>query len=77
MQVNRETVASLLTIVVGVAVYHHSSVRLTPLGLAAICFNMFFAVLERLMQRHLMAQVAAPYFLTPLLGSKAWCMGKR
>jgi len=56
MQVNRETVASLLTIVVGVAVYHHSSVRLTPLGLAAICFNMFFAVLERLMQRHLMAQ---------------------
>lgn len=56
-QVNRETVVSLLTIVVGVALYHFGSVEVTVVGMAAICLNMMFAVLERLMQRHLMAQV--------------------
>ncbi|KAL1515277.1 hypothetical protein AB1Y20_001909 [Prymnesium parvum] len=56
MQINRETVASLVTIVAGVAVYHIGSVDVTLVGMAAICLNMLFAVLERLMQRHLMAQ---------------------
>ena len=55
-QINRETVGSLVTIVAGVGVYHHNSIEITAVGLAAICLNMLFAVLERLMQRHLMAQ---------------------
>ena len=55
-QFSLETVAALLSIVAGVVLYHLSSLGLTRLGLLAICLNMAFAVLERLMQRHLMAQ---------------------
>ena len=56
MQVNVETIASLLSIVLGVVLYHFQAIGLTRMGLLAICLNMAFAVLERLMQRHLMAQ---------------------
>eukprot|EP00326_Haptolina_ericina_P000095 CAMPEP_0181217344 /NCGR_PEP_ID=MMETSP1096-20121128/27099_1 /TAXON_ID=156174 ORGANISM="Chrysochromulina ericina, Strain CCMP281" /NCGR_SAMPLE_ID=MMETSP1096 /ASSEMBLY_ACC=CAM_ASM_000453 /LENGTH=366 /DNA_ID=CAMNT_0023309465 /DNA_START=48 /DNA_END=1148 /DNA_ORIENTATION=- len=56
MQVTRDTIASLVTIVLGVALYHYSTLAMSAIGLAAICLNMAFAVLERLMQRHLMAQ---------------------
>ena len=45
-----------MTIIVGVVLYHLHSLGLTSVGLLAICLNMVFAVLERLMQRHLMAQ---------------------
>ena len=55
-QVNFETVAALLSIVLGVTLYHFHALGLTTIGLLAICLNMAFAVLERLMQRHLMAQ---------------------
>ena len=55
-QFSLETVAALLSIVAGVVLYHLNSLGLTRLGLLAICLNMAFAVLERLMQRHLMAQ---------------------
>ena len=44
-QINRETVGSLVTIVAGVGVYHHNSIEITAVGLAAICLNMLFAVL--------------------------------
>jgi len=56
MQVSFETIAALLSIVVGVVLYHFQALGLTTIGLLAICLNMAFAVLERLMQRHLMAQ---------------------
>ena len=56
MQNSAETVASLVTIVIGVVLYHFHAVTITGIGLAAISLNMAFAVLERLMQRHLMAQ---------------------
>lgn len=56
MRNSPETVASLLSIVFGVVLYHFHAVSFTGIGLAAICLNMAFAVLERLMQRHLMAQ---------------------
>lgn len=56
MQVSLETIAALLSIIAGVVLYHFQSIGLTPMGFAAICLNMAFAVLERLMQRHLMAQ---------------------
>ena len=56
MQVSLETVASLLCIVAGVILYHFNALGLTTLGLLSICLNMGFAVLERLTQRHLMAQ---------------------
>lgn len=56
MKVNLETVASLLTIIFGVVLYHFHSIGFTSVGLVAICLNMAFAVFERLMQRHLMAQ---------------------
>jgi len=56
MQITRDTVASLVTIVLGVVCYHYSTLTMSAIGLAAICLNMAFAVLERLMQRHLMAQ---------------------
>ena len=56
MQVSLETVGALLSIVVGVVLYHFHAIGFTRLGLLAICLNMAFAVLERLMQRHLMAQ---------------------
>lgn len=56
MQVSAETIAALLSIVVGVVLYHFHALGFTTMGLLAICLNMAFAVLERLMQRHLMAQ---------------------
>ena len=56
MKNSNETVASLLTIVVGVILYHSKGVAFSAAGLAAICLNMTFAVFERLMQRHLLAQ---------------------
>jgi len=56
MQITRDTVAALVTIVLGVVCYHYSTLTMSAIGLAAICLNMAFAVLERLMQRHLMAQ---------------------
>jgi len=56
MQNSFETVAALLTIVGGVVLYHFQNVVFSTIGLLAICFNMAFAVLERLMQRYLMAQ---------------------
>lgn len=56
MQVSRSTVSSLLLIVAGVVMYNWNSIALSRVGLAAIVCNMVFAVLERLLQRHLMAQ---------------------
>jgi len=56
MAVSCETVLALLSIVVGVALYHLHTLGLTTMGLIAVCLNMAFAVLERLTQRHLMAQ---------------------
>lgn len=56
MLTSRETVLSLLCIVGGVALYHARTIGFTTLGLLSICLNMAFAVLERLLQRHLMAQ---------------------
>jgi drug/metabolite transporter (DMT)-like permease len=56
MKVNAETIASLLAIVCGVVLYHMHAIGFTTMGLLAICLNMAFAVLERLTQRHLMAQ---------------------
>ena len=56
MQVSTETVAALLSIIVGVSLYHFHAISITTYGLLAITVNMAFAVFERLMQRHLMAQ---------------------
>jgi solute carrier family 35 protein len=56
MKVTRDTVLSLVAIVLGVVLYHYHSIGFSRIGLVAICLNMSFAVLERLMQRHLMAQ---------------------
>ena len=56
MQVSRNTILSLFTIILGVVVYNWSSIALSTVGLIAIVCNMVFAVLERLLQRHLMAQ---------------------
>ena len=56
MQVSRDTILSLLTVVLGVVLYHRQALELSSVGFAAIVCNMAFAVLERLLQRHLMAQ---------------------
>ena len=56
MQVNVETVAALLTIVAGVVLYYNESIGLTRMGLISISLNLTFAVLERLLQRHLLSQ---------------------
>ena len=56
MQVSRDTVLALLTVVLGVGLYHREALELSGVGLLAIVCNMVFAVLERLLQRHLMAQ---------------------
>ena len=56
MVVSGETIGALLSIIVGVILYHFHALGFTTIGLLAICLNMVFAVLERLMQRHLMAQ---------------------
>ena len=59
MQGSRDTVLSLLTVVFGVGLYHRQALELSGVGFAAIVCNMVFAVLERLLQRHLMAQVSS------------------
>jgi len=56
MQVSFGTVSSLLVIILGVVVYHFHTLQLSWIGFASICLNMVFAVLERLLQRHLLAQ---------------------
>lgn len=56
VQVSRDTLLALLTIVVGVGTYYANLFSLSRVGLAAILANMAFAVLERLTQRYLMAQ---------------------
>ena len=56
MQVSRDTILSLLTVVLGVVLYHRQALELSGVGFVAIVCNMVFAVLERLLQRHLMAQ---------------------
>ena len=56
MQVSRDTILSLLTVVLGVVLYHRQALELSSVGFIAIVCNMVFAVLERLLQRHLMAQ---------------------
>jgi len=53
---NFETIAALLTIVAGVALYHQEAIGLTVIGLLTIGLNLIFAVLERLLQRHLLSQ---------------------
>ena len=54
--VTTETILALLTILLGVVLYHFNTLSLTLIGFVAIALNMVFAVLERLLQRHLMAQ---------------------
>jgi solute carrier family 35 protein len=49
------TVLSLLVIVAGVSLYEAHEIRFSSSALVAILVNMVFAVLERIMQRHLMA----------------------
>lgn len=49
------TVGALSIIVVGVALYERGDVAFSPAAMCAIALNMVFAVLERIMQRHLMA----------------------
>jgi len=49
------TVLSLLTIVGGVCMYEANDLSFSFGGICAILVNMVFAVLERIMQRHLMA----------------------
>jgi len=56
MQVSRDTILALLTVVLGVVLYHRQALELSGVGFIAIVCNMVFAVLERLLQRHLMAQ---------------------
>jgi hypothetical protein len=54
-QSSGHTVAALLTIVAGVALYESGDLGFSAVGMGAILVNMVFAVLERIMQRHLMA----------------------
>ena len=56
MQVTPGTVLALLTIILGVGIYYWASLQLSAVGLAAIGLNLGVAVLERLLQRHLLAQ---------------------
>ena len=56
IKVTTETILALLTILLGVVLYHFNTLSLTLIGFVAIALNMVFAVLERLLQRHLMAQ---------------------
>ena len=65
MAVSGETIGALLSIIVGVILYHFHALGFTTIGLLAICLNMVFAVLERLMQRHLMAQVRCTNRMCP------------
>ena len=56
MQVTPGTVGALLTIILGVGLYYSQTLALSAVGLAAIGLNLGLAVLERLLQRHLLAQ---------------------
>mmetsp|Transcript_19977 Transcript_19977/g.58991 ORF Transcript_19977/g.58991 Transcript_19977/m.58991 type:complete len:311 (-) Transcript_19977:244-1176(-) len=49
------TILSLITIVAGVAIYEANDLKFSFVGTGAIMVNMVFAVLERIMQRHLMS----------------------
>jgi len=53
--ISTHTVLALLTIVLGVVIYEATDIQFSPAGITAILVNMLFAVLERIMQRHLMA----------------------
>ena len=53
--VSRDTVLSLLTVIVGVALYYGTTLELSLLGFLLILLNMTLAVLERLLQRHLLS----------------------
>ena len=55
IKVTTETILALLTIL-GVVLDYFNTLSLTLIGFVAIALNMVFAVLERLLQRHLMAQ---------------------
>eukprot|EP00310_Coccolithus_braarudii_P014522 CAMPEP_0183337796 /NCGR_PEP_ID=MMETSP0164_2-20130417/5315_1 /TAXON_ID=221442 /ORGANISM="Coccolithus pelagicus ssp braarudi, Strain PLY182g" /LENGTH=408 /DNA_ID=CAMNT_0025507543 /DNA_START=83 /DNA_END=1311 /DNA_ORIENTATION=- len=55
IQVSRMTISALLTIVAGVVIYYYDTLQLSWFGFMAICLNMAFAVLERLLQRYLLA----------------------
>jgi hypothetical protein len=57
IEINRDSVLSLFIILVGVILYHFSAIHISSLGLTAIFVNIIFAVLERLLQRHLLSQV--------------------
>lgn len=56
IEVDGPTIASLLTIVLGVGIYHAASIQFSRVGLTAIGVNIVFAVLERILQRYLLAQ---------------------
>jgi len=55
IQVTRMTICALLVIILGVVVYYYDTLQLSWIGFMAICLNMVFAVLERLLQRFLLA----------------------
>jgi drug/metabolite transporter (DMT)-like permease len=57
IEIDRDTILSLLAILVGVVLYHFTAIHISSLGLTAICVNIVFAVLERLLQRHLLSHV--------------------
>jgi len=49
------TILALLVIIGGVTLYESHEIRFSLVAIVAITINMVFAVLERIMQRHLMA----------------------
>lgn len=65
------TLASLCVIVTGVTLYELTEVSFSLAGMAAIAANMAFAVLERIMQRHLMANEPVRLRLSPQLSTLA------
>jgi len=60
IEIDRSSVLSLLMILAGVILYHFSAIHLSSIGLIAIFINIVFAVLERILQRHLLSQVCHP-----------------
>lgn len=57
IEIDRDSILSLFTILAGVFLYHFSAIHISSLGLTAIFVNIVFAVLERLLQRHLLSHV--------------------
>jgi len=55
IEIDRDSILSLFTILAGVILYHFSAIHISSLGLTAIFVNIVFAVLERLLQRHLLS----------------------